>query len=38
MPDPIPEGFDPSARVTLVMDVDDIVLKNNLGLPVIRSL
>ena len=35
LPGPIIEDFDPSARVTLVIDVDDKVVENNLGLPVI---
>ena len=35
VPDPVTEDLDPSARVTLVMKVDDKVVENNLGLPVI---
>ena len=35
MPDLITEDFDPSAKVTLVIDVDDKIVKNNLGLVVI---
>ena len=35
VPYPITEDFDSFAKVTLVMDVDDKIVENNLGLPVI---
>ena len=35
VPDPVTEDFDPYGRIPLVSDVDDNVVENNLGLPVI---